>query len=136
SKALDKNPDKRYQTISEVVVDLRSAATEIDETATRRFAALPGRRALMLGAATAAVAAAILLRIPLKQTSAPWSNYAQITHFPDSVVQPTISPNGSMVAFIRGSSRFYGPGEIYVKSVTGGEPVQLTHDGLSKTGPI
>ena len=41
-----------------------------------------------------------------------------------------------MLAFIRGDSTFAGPGEVYVKLLPNGEPVQLTHDGLSKMGPL
>jgi eukaryotic-like serine/threonine-protein kinase len=41
-----------------------------------------------------------------------------------------------MVAFIRGESTFYGPGQIYVKILPDGEPVQLTHDNLDKMSPV
>ena len=41
-----------------------------------------------------------------------------------------------MLAFIRGASTFYGPGDIYVKLLPDGEPVPLTHDGASKVGPL
>ena len=41
-----------------------------------------------------------------------------------------------MVAFVRGESSFYGPGQIYVKAVPDGEPVQLTNDKLDKMSPV
>ena len=37
-----------------------------------------------------------------------------------------------MLAFIRGASTSSGPGQIYVKLLPDGEPVQLTHDDLSQ----
>jgi Tol biopolymer transport system component len=40
-----------------------------------------------------------------------------------------------MLAFIRGESAFLGPGQIYVKLLPDGEPLQLTHDDLPKMGP-
>jgi len=40
-----------------------------------------------------------------------------------------------MVAFIRGASTFFGPGQVYVKILPDGEPVQLTHDDLAKMSP-
>ena len=40
-----------------------------------------------------------------------------------------------MLAFIRGQSTFFGPGQIYVKLLPDGEPVQLTNDNLDKMGP-
>ena len=41
-----------------------------------------------------------------------------------------------MLAFVRGDSTFLAPGEIYVKMLPSGEPVQLTHDNLSKMSPV
>ena len=41
-----------------------------------------------------------------------------------------------MLAFIRGSSTFFGPGQVYVKILPDGEPVQLTHDGFAKMSPV
>jgi eukaryotic-like serine/threonine-protein kinase len=46
-----------------------------------------------------------------------------------------LSPDGHMIAFIRGPETFVTPGEIYVKILPDGEPVQLTHDGLPKMAP-
>jgi Tol biopolymer transport system component len=40
-----------------------------------------------------------------------------------------------MLAFIRGESTFVGPGQIYVKILPDGEPLQLTHDALAKMSP-
>jgi Tol biopolymer transport system component len=40
-----------------------------------------------------------------------------------------------MVTFIRGPETFWGPGQIYVKALPDGEPVQLTHDSLNKMSP-
>jgi serine/threonine protein kinase len=63
------------------------------------------------------------------------SQWVQLTKFPDSVTQPALSPDGRIVAFIRGNSTFAGPGQIYVKALPDGEPIQLTHDGFVKMGP-
>jgi Tol biopolymer transport system component len=54
--------------------------------------------------------------------------YSQITSFTDSAVAPALSPDGRMVAFYRSDRTFFIPGEIYVKLLPNGEPVQLTHD--------
>ena len=40
-----------------------------------------------------------------------------------------------MIAFIRGPDTFVTRGEIYVKMLPDGEPVQLTHDNLLKMAP-
>ena len=41
-----------------------------------------------------------------------------------------------MLTFIRGENTFVGPGQIYVKLLPNGEPVQLTHDDLYKMSPV
>ena len=60
--------------------------------------------------------------------------YIPLTNFTDSAVTPALSPDGRMLAFIRGDSTFTGPGEVYVKLLPDGDPVQLTHDGGDKDG--
>jgi len=64
------------------------------------------------------------------------SSWVQLTNFPDAVTQPALSPDGRMLTFIRGESTFVAPGDIYVKILPSGEPVQLTHDNLPKMGPV
>ncbi len=39
-----------------------------------------------------------------------------------------------MLAFIRAGNSFLAPGDVYVKLLPGGEPVQLTHDSKTKVG--
>src|SRR5579872_1276205 len=63
------------------------------------------------------------------------SQWVQLTKFPDAVSQPALSPDGRMLAFIRGSSTFFGPGQVYVKILPDGEPSQLTHDNFLKMSP-
>jgi hypothetical protein len=53
----------------------------------------------------------------------------------DSVTQPALSPDGRMVAFIRGGGTFLDRGQIYVKFLPDGQQVQLTHDNLLKMSP-
>jgi DNA-binding winged helix-turn-helix (wHTH) protein/Tol biopolymer transport system component len=61
--------------------------------------------------------------------------WEQITKFSDSATQPALSPDGRMIAFIRGPETFVTPGQIYVKMLPDGEPVELTHDALPKMAP-
>lgn len=60
--------------------------------------------------------------------------YTQITNFTDSVVAPALSPDGRMVGFYRGDDWFLTSGQIYVKFLPDGEPVQLTNDPTLKYG--
>jgi len=65
-------------------------------------------------------------------TQAEWT---PLTDFADSVVSPALSPDGRMLTFIRGPNTFYGDGQIYIKLLPDGEPVQLTHDAVQKMSP-
>lgn len=80
-----------------------------------------------------AIAGAVWMRNPAR-TSDP-SQWVQITRLPDSVMQPALSPDGRMLAFLRGSNTFIGEAELYVKLLPDGEPVQLTHDKTRKMSP-
>ena len=62
--------------------------------------------------------------------------YTQLTNFVDSVTSPALSPDGRMMAMIRGESPFLGPGDVYLKLLPNGEPVQLTHDDHPKMGLV
>jgi DNA-binding winged helix-turn-helix (wHTH) protein/Tol biopolymer transport system component len=64
------------------------------------------------------------------------SQWVPLTKFSDSVSQPALSADGKMLAFIRGDYTFFGPGQVYVKVLPDGQPVQLTHDSLDKMSPV
>jgi len=61
--------------------------------------------------------------------------WVQITHFPDGATSPALSPDGHMLAFIRGPETFVTRGQLYVKMLPDGEPFQLTHDEALKMAP-
>jgi serine/threonine protein kinase/Tol biopolymer transport system component len=73
------------------------------------------------------------LRQPAAVATTEWQ---QITDFTDSAVQPSLSADGRMLTFIRGSGTFVSAGQIYVKFLPDGQPVALTHDDRSKQGPV
>jgi dipeptidyl aminopeptidase/acylaminoacyl peptidase len=58
--------------------------------------------------------------------------YTQLTDFTDSAVAPALSPDGRMLAFIRGSSSFLTADQIYVKVLPNGEAKRLTDDPRRK----
>ena len=60
--------------------------------------------------------------------------YTQITDFTDSAVAPALSPDGRMVAFIRGSDDFLTSDKIYVKMLPNGEARRVTDDARQKYG--
>jgi tRNA A-37 threonylcarbamoyl transferase component Bud32/WD40 repeat protein len=131
-KALEKDPARRYQSMHEMVVDLKRLA---HQPVVAR--AKPSRA--WIAAAAVVLALAIAAGVLWLRTSPPAAGpaeYVQLTNFADSAVAPALSPDGRMLAFIRGENTFQGPGEVYAKLLPTGEPVQLTHDGLAKEGPV
>jgi serine/threonine protein kinase len=123
---LQKDPNRRLNNIS----DARKILEDALGGRSRRLLAAAAAAAL----AVIAVGATVWLRNPVRPTDQ--SQWTQLTRFSDSVSQPALSPDGKMVAFIRGESTFFGPGQVYVKILPGGEPVQLTHDDLAKMSPV
>jgi serine/threonine protein kinase/Tol biopolymer transport system component len=138
-KALEKDPGERYQSMREMVVDLRRllrrSSAEIDAPQLRSAKTkwIPVLAALLL--VLVAATAWVLIRSPqpAERTAV---QYTQLTNFADSATSPALSPDGRMLTFIRGPETFTGPGEIYVKLLPDGEPVQLTHDGFNKMSPV
>jgi serine/threonine protein kinase/Tol biopolymer transport system component len=139
-KALKKDPGERYQSMREMVFDLRALA--------RASAALPateqpphaaskrGNRPLLYSFAATALLAAVAagawyVFAPKGPVTIP-SEFVQLTNFPDYATAPAISRDGSMVAFFRGGSYFLGTGQIYVKQLSSGESKQLTGDDSRK----
>jgi DNA-binding winged helix-turn-helix (wHTH) protein/Tol biopolymer transport system component len=60
--------------------------------------------------------------------------YTQLTDFTDSAVAPALSPDGRMVAFIRGGNPFLSSDQIYVKMLPSGEARRVTDDDRPKYG--
>lgn len=54
--------------------------------------------------------------------------YTQLTDFTDSASTPALSPDGHILAFIRGDSDFMSADQIYAKVLPDGEARQLTND--------
>jgi serine/threonine protein kinase len=160
-KALEKNRKLRYQNAADLQADLRRLARdssgiqsdastsrpEQQETKEQQLIKTEARKAYSYIAAAAlvlAIAAAFLYRRSSSGHVATSKEWEQLTFFRDSVVYPALSPDGRMLAFIRGDNSFlplgelnslFPRGDIYVKLLPGGEPVQLTHDSTSKLAP-
>jgi len=84
---------------------------------------------------TAALATHFYMRAP-RTVAGTDSKWEQLTFFTDAAVYPALSPDGRLLAFIRGTGTFLSPGDVYVKMLPAGEPVQLTHDqSLVKLSP-
>ena len=140
-KALEKERRLRYQSAAEMRADLQRLKrdTETGKTASlAREDRGQGKKKSWAAGAGALVLAVILGLLYWRGGQRPATDagkWQQLTFFADSAVYPEISPDARMLTFIRGSDTFIGPGQVYVKLLPSGEPVQLTHDGTWKLSP-
>jgi serine/threonine protein kinase len=157
NRALEKDRNLRFQHASDLHAELQrvkrdsssahlpvSAAhqTQREEVPSRLSsekvaAKSPSRFAYYLGAVLLVLAAVGAFLLYRSSHSAPVvsKDWEQLTFFTDSAVYPTLSQDGRMLSFVRGNESFIGLGEIYVKFLPDGQPVQLTHDGTHKFSP-
>ena len=139
-KALEKDPADRFQSMRDLVVDLRRLLRSEYVTPAPLVVANPKKRrgrliaAIAIALALTAGGALFLTRDGIDNET-PRLEYTRLTSFADSVVAPSLSPDGRMLAFIRGENTFVGAGEVYVKMLPDGDPVQLTRNGRAKMGP-
>ena len=159
-RAIEKDRDLRYQHASDLRAELQRLKRDSSsgrmqlstsekegqpEPAPRPFTPpvatrLPRGNAYYYYAAAAllvlaVVAGGVLLYRSTGTSPAASKDWTQLTFFTDSAVYPALSPDGRMLAFIRGNGSFFGPGQVYVKFLPDGDPVQLTHDSMSKLSP-
>lgn len=142
-KALEKDRDLRYQSAGELRADLKRLKRDSDsgDAHTRLVIAAPAARrryVYIMGALVmlAVLLGGFLLYRALRSSAPAGKEWEQLTFFTDSAVYPTLSPDGRMLAFIRGRDPFVGPGQVYVKLLPDGAPVQLTHDLSFKLSPV
>jgi eukaryotic-like serine/threonine-protein kinase len=157
-RALEKDRNLRYQHASDLRADLQRFKRDSDSgrlpassdsaknltvdshsfpadaaTVTRK------RRAYALAATLVVLAglgATFLFRHSPSSAAPSSKDWRQLTFLIDSAVYPALSPDGRMLAFIRGAGSFFGAGQIYVKFLPDGQPVQLTHDATRKMSPV
>src|SRR5579862_1276353 len=159
-KCLEKDRDLRYQSAAELRSDLRRLKRDSDSGHTASVigtpvpqsapapssAALPAQKPILSRAVAIEMSLAALVLIiagifayyhyrGVHAVPARATEWEQLTFFTDSAVYPAVSPDGRMLAFIHGIDTFFGPGDIYVKLLPDGEPVQLTHDSQPKLSP-
>jgi Tol biopolymer transport system component/tRNA A-37 threonylcarbamoyl transferase component Bud32 len=155
-KAIEKDRSLRYQHAADLRSDLQRvkghsergravalASDAVSPAWTRESYEVPGRRIrAWLSSATIVLlvclfgAGFFLWRRNGRPAVPAHTEYTQLTNFADSATSPALSPDGRMLALIRGESPFLGPGDVYVKLLPDGEPVPLTHDGHPKMGLV
>jgi len=143
ARCLRKDPARRFQTMADLKVILAELKEESESGKLAPAAPGPtrGRRRLWTAgfaalALLAAAGAALWMLRQRRAAAPPPVEWQQLTNFTDSATQPALSPDGRFLTFVRGPDTFYTPGQVYVKLLPDGEPVQLTHDDRLKMSPI
>jgi eukaryotic-like serine/threonine-protein kinase len=155
NKALEKDRNLRYQSATEIRTDLKrltrdssrdalSSREQQEKRDSQSSKSVPASKpaawkqyslAAAAFLALAGLAATFLLHRSSPPPAPASSQWEQLTFFTDSAVYPALSSDGRILAFIRGGDSFLTRGELYVKLLPGGEPVQLTHDAKTKLSP-
>jgi Tol biopolymer transport system component len=137
-KALEKEPDLRYQTASDLRADLKRLKRDSDLNVTGRMDAAssprpPARawRTIGLGVGlvlAAAVGAALFLSAPRRHSARPPLRPAPLTAQGGWEDAPALSPDGSLIAYTWSDESFSTPPALYVKQIGLGAPLKLTSD--------
>jgi eukaryotic-like serine/threonine-protein kinase len=140
SKALEKDRRLRYQSAAEMRADLQRLKRDTESG--KAVVASGSRKRKWVRAVVAATGLALLVTVgtllylrPNGSARPDAGKWEQLTSFTDSAVYPALSPDGRMLAFLRGSDTFLGPADVYVRMLPSGEPVQLTRDKKLKLSP-
>ena len=145
TRLLEKDRETRYQSAADVRADLKRIARETTGTAAASSDKVRASWSRPRGIVVAAsIAGALLLALVgwrmLSRDEgpiAPPSQWQQLTNFTDSLVDPSLSPDGRMVTFIRTGSTAQFPrlGDVYVKLLPDGESVRLTNSIQGRYAP-
>ena len=140
-KALEKDPNDRYQSMREMVVDLKrtlrlNSAGVIQERSPKRVLPRTGL-ALKIGAATAVVIAAGVLWL-LWQRDYFWSNplagarFERVTDFDGDETDAAISPDGKFIAFLSDRDGSY---DAWVSHIGSAEFVNISKRQFPRLEP-
>jgi serine/threonine protein kinase len=136
NKALRTNKEERYQTITELLTDLRSVRSK--RSAKSRFTA---RRLGSLAATLAVVVSGLVWFYASSRTvksSLPPMKVIPFTSVEGNEFSPAFSPDGNQIAFAWGKIEKGGHMnfDIYVKQIPGGKDLQITSDPADEMEPV
>lgn len=122
---LEKDPDARFQSAADVAHELRWIATDRAPTA----AAAPRRTRWWYAVAAVALigvsAVAGYVVASREHPGAPGAHFTQLTFDPGEETDPSISPDGKFVAFVKTVN---GQKDIFLQRVDGRSAINLTSD--------
>jgi Tol biopolymer transport system component/predicted Ser/Thr protein kinase len=154
-KALEKNPEDRYQSVQEMVLDLCRAKKDTsklgrssgvkqrvshEEIALEKTGGSSSRKKMWIGLGALAVIALggvlyYFIFVSNASPSLPPMKITRLTSYPGEEYYPALSPDGKSFAFSWNGPR-QDNFDIYVKLVDAGVPVRLTTNPLVDNNPV
>jgi serine/threonine protein kinase len=141
TKALEKNPDLRYQNAADIRTDLKRLERDTDAHGTR--AATPvvqGRHAWLAWTLVALLVTGFLAWIFANRAKSTVQNpifnaqFTRLTNFGGTKINPAISPDGKFAGFISDRS---GTFDIWLMQTNGNSPANLTQGRIGDVrGPL
>jgi Tol biopolymer transport system component len=134
---LEKDPAERFQSIGDVAFYLEALAGAVDPASASQARAAReksyGRLGWIVAAALLLVAAALfILYFRQRPGSLPaQTTIKQLTNYTGTETAGALSPDGRHFAFV---SEKGGAPDIWVRQVSGGDPLQITHDEAVESG--
>ena len=137
-KALSKDPKDRYQHAGDLALDLRRLRSAWQTKLLPSMAVAPARRtrrSMALAMLTAGIAGGIAAgwwiahRAQPGASLRPDASILNLASYSGTERSAAISPDGKFFAFV--SDRGGAP-DVWIRQVSGGEPVQVTHDPAPK----
>jgi serine/threonine protein kinase len=140
-RLLEKDRASRPQHAVEVGDDLRRLERSLDVSGPDHTGKGARKAPIVISiasfAAILALGAGVWIRWrPVAPALARSADYVQVTAFANSATSPSFSRDGRMVTFVQGADPFFGAGQVFVKALPDGEPVQLTNDRSQKMSPV
>jgi DNA-binding winged helix-turn-helix (wHTH) protein/Tol biopolymer transport system component len=132
-------PGRGFKFVAPVSVVPNISPAQPEHGATVAAATRPTRARIpvaLFGVAVLAVGAAwfVINSRSLPVTSP--AEYQALTDSADSATAPALSPDGHLLAYIKGGEAFLSQGQIWLKLLPDGEAIQLTHSSSLIFAPV